>query len=438
MSVHAPRITSNVAPSSRVQPMSPNEQREPVAVSLSRFPTLTETFILREIDELERQGQPVRLVPIIKWSPPVMHEAAKPWTARALYTPFLSLSIVGANLRALAKRPLRYAATLARLIIGTVRKPSTCAYTLALFPKSIYLAEQLSREGVRHIHVHFATHPATMALIISRFSCITFSITVHAYDIQLDRSLLRWKLREARFVRSISEFNKQYLEKLYPAEAVEKIHVIHIGIVPHMYDDEVNRLPEVADAVPRILCVAAHKPYKGLPVLIEACRILRDQGIVFECDLVGTGPMREELEQMIRDRGLAGRVHLLGPLPEKDVARKMASSTLFALASVIEMGGKMEGIPVALMEAMASGRPVVSTWTSGIPELVEDGVSGLLVPPGDAVALSEALRALLTDPRRAHQLGERAREKVRQEFSLDTCVARLLALIDRETRRVAG
>jgi colanic acid/amylovoran biosynthesis glycosyltransferase len=405
--------------------------RSAVAVGLSRFPTVTETFILREVVELERQGQPVRLVPMIRENPPIVHEAARPWTQRALYTPFLSLPIVAANLRAFLRRPFRYAALFARLVAGTLAAPRTLIGTLALFPKSVYLARRLEQEGVGHIHVHYASHPATMALIISKLADVTFSFTVHAHDIQTDRSLLRWKIAEARFIRSISAYNRRFLEGLYPKEAAGKIDVIHVGIEPENYENNVA----VTGATPRILCVAAHKPYKGLPVLIEAARILRDDGVAFVCNLVGHGPMHDELEAMIRARGLGDRVHLIGARPEDEVTRMMTESTLFVLPSIVDPAtGMMEGIPVALMEAMASGRPVVSTKTAGIPELVDDGVNGLLVEAGDAEALAAAIRSILADPHRARSMGERGREKVRREFDLRTCVAQLLARLDAENR----
>jgi colanic acid/amylovoran biosynthesis glycosyltransferase len=298
--------------------------------------------------------------------------------------------------------------------------------TVAVFPKSVYLAEKLSREGIRHVHAHFATHPSTMALIIASLSDITFSFTVHAHDIQLDRSLLGWKLRETRFVRSISDFNKRFLEERYP-QARGKITVVHVGIEPKTYEDTARRFHATTTGIPKVLCVAAHRPYKGLPVLIEACRILRDQGVHFRCDVLGHGPMKEELERMIRDRGVENVIHLLGAKPEHVVAEMMGEATLFVLPSIIAPDGQMEGIPVVLMEAMASSKAVVSTSISGIPELVEHGVTGLLVQPGDAQALAAAMRTLLEDRQRAKEMGRRGQEKVRAEFTLSTCVAQLLA-----------
>lgn len=417
------------ASASGAQPAQP--RRGTVAVLMSRFPTVTETFILREMIEMERQGQPVRLVPMLKDSPPVIHDAAKPWLDVALYTPYLSPAIIAANLRTLLRRPRRYLSLLRRLVFGTVGSPGTLIRTLAIFPKSVFLAGALTREGIRHIHAHYATHPATMALIIATLSDITFSFTVHAHDIQIDRSLLRWKLRETRFVRSISDFNRRFLERLYPKEAKGKINVIHVGIEPQMYDENARREPD-ADGVPKVLCVAAHRPYKGLPILIEACRILRESGIAFQCDVVGDGPMRGELEAMIREREADDVIRLAGAKPQEEVARMMGEATLFVLPSIIASDGQMEGIPVALMEAMASGRAVVSTSISGIPELVQHEMGGLLVPPGDAPALAGAMRELIEDRERARQMGAEGRRKVHAEFTLSDTVTQLLARMERE------
>lgn len=405
-------------------------QQAPIAVLMSRFPSVTETFILREMIEMERQGMPVRVVSMIKETPPVLHDAVKPWIPRALFTPFLSAHVVAANVRIFARRPLRYLSLLVRLIAGTIARPLTLLKTLAIFPKSVAIAEQLEREDVRHVHAHYASFPATMALIIATLGRrITFSITVHAHDIQVDRSLLRWKLREARFVRSISDFNRRFLERLYPSEARGKIRVIHVGIEPEQYAS----VP-TPEGIPKLLCVAAHKPYKGLPYLIEACRILRDEGVLFHCDIVGHGPMRDELAAMIRERGLEEDVVLAGPRPQEEVARMMSEAALFVLPSIVAPDGQMEGIPVALMEALASGRAVVSTTLSGIPELVENGESGLLVAPADATAFADAIRTLLAERERARAMGMHGRGKVRAEFDLRDCVRRLVALLAVENR----
>lgn len=402
--------------------------RQPVAVLVSRFPLITETFILREISEMERQGQPVVLVPMIREDPKVAHEEARPWVERAIYTPFMSRGIAASNARAWMTRPGTMLRLLAWLIFGSLLRPATMARSLMLFPKSVHLATVLSRAGVLHMHAHFATHPTTMAVIISALTGITYSFTVHAHDIFVDRSLLRRKVREARFIRSISLFNKAFLENLYPAEAGEKISVVHVGIEPGQYDVPAKERP---DRPARILCVAAMKPYKGIPHLLEACRLLSGQDVDFRCDIIGSGPLLPAIRRTIAKYGLADRVRLHGAMPQRQVTAAIRQADIFVLPSVVASNGQMEGIPVALMEAMASRRPVVASALSGIPELVEDRVTGLLTDPANPRQLAAAIGILLESPTLRSKLVEGGRRKVEDEFALSTTVTELIAILDR-------
>ncbi|HEX7186407.1 MAG TPA: glycosyltransferase, partial [Thermoanaerobaculia bacterium] len=406
--------------------MDSAKSRRPVAVLLSRFPLITETFILREVIEMERQGQPVRLVPLLHERPEVVHREALPWMDRALHAPLLSAAVLLASLRALRRRPGRVLRLFGKLLTASVAAPNFLLRTLALFPKSLWVAERLEAEGAAHLHAHFATHPATMALIVSSLTGIPWSMTVHAHDIFVRQAMLRDKLAAARFVRAISRFNREYLERRFPGEVADKVRVIHVGIDPEVY----RRLPAPAADPPKILCVASLRPYKGVPVLLEACRRLLDNGVTFRCEIVGEGPMRPELERRIAGLGLAGTVSLLGALPQHEVTCRLGASAVFVLPSIVAPDGQMEGIPVALMEAMAAGRPVVTSALSGIPELVEDGMSGVLVQPGDAPGIAAALKRLLEDPGLRLRMGERGREKVDAEFRLDGTVAGLTTLID--------
>jgi colanic acid/amylovoran biosynthesis glycosyltransferase len=410
--------------------------RRAIAVLLSRFPLVTETFILREVEELERQGQPVRLVPLRREHPAVVHREAQAWLPRALFTPLLSRAILAANARVLVRRPHRYVALFVRILLGSLRSFNVLVRTLALFPKCVYLAERLEREGIRHVHAHYATHPATAALIISSLAPITFSFTGHAHDLFVAwrRPLLRAKVRRARFIRVISTFNQCFLRALYPASA-EKLRVIHVGIEPDRYRPGASPTRRAAGessehAAARLLCVAALQPYKGIPVLIEACGRLKAAGHQFHCDIVGEGWLRESLESSIARAGLGDRVHLRGALRQEDVAALLQQASLFVLPSVVARDGQMEGIPVALMEAMAAERPVIASAISGIPELIDHGVNGLLVEPGNAEALADAIAALLVDAQRARELGGRGREKVLSAFRLDACTAALLRELD--------
>src|SRR6266540_6880645 len=401
--------------------MTMDRLRRPIAVVVSRFPLITETFILRELIELEQRGQPVVLVPLIRERATIAHREARGWIERAHYTPYLSWPIVRANLRALAERPLRYVGLLGRLIAGSLGSPSMLLKTLALWPKFVYLAEHLADAGITHVHAHFATHPATAAFVVSRLTGASYSITVHAHDIFVDRTLLGPKARHAAFVRCISEFNQSFLLDRVPDLDPARTVVIHVGVPPAI-PDVVGRPANARDPV--ILCVAALKPYKGVRHLLEACRILEDRQVSFRCHIVGDGPLRTGLEEQARRLGVADRVVFEGALPQHAVAQRMREAALVVHPSVVAPTGQMDGIPVALMEAMAEGRPVVASNLSGIPELIDDGRTGLLVPPGDATRLANAIAGVLADAPFAAQLSTAGRDAVRYRFDLRENVRR--------------
>lgn len=408
-------------------PTSAPPLRRPVAVIVSRFPKVTETFILREIQELERQGQPVRLVPLLRQRDSVVHPDAEPWVERALYTPFLSGPILRENLQAFLESPRRYVRVLLRVLAGSLPSPNLVRGTLGIFPKSVHVGRVLAREGVGHLHAHFATHPAMAAFIASEFSGLPYSFTAHAHDIFLSssRPMLGTKIGRASFVRVISEYNRRFLEERYP-EAAGRLRVIHMGIDPEGYGPGERKPGE-------IICVASLRPYKGISALVEACARPPLRNRDFRLSIVGDGPQRNEVERRILDLALEGRVRLLGPRTQEEVAALLSSSSIFVHPSTVTRRGWMDGIPVALMEAMATGLPVVSTWVSGIPELVEDGEGGILVFPDDPTALSEALASLLDDPDRARAMGARGREKVKEAFHLERCAGSLIEALDPHT-----
>lgn len=408
-------------------PLQPRIRR-PVAVLVSRFPVVTETFVLRELCELERQGQPVLLVPLIRERPAVVHDAAAPWVRRMHYVRYFGPGVALSVLRMFRRNPIRLPRLLLRLVAASVGSPRMLLRTVALFPKAVTIAERLQAAGIRHVHAQFATHPATVALVVRELTGIPFSITAHAHDIFVDRALLRWKLSTAAFVRVISGFNARYLALRYPEASAGKLRVIHVGV-------DVRRSaghPAVAEAVQsgRVLCVAALKPYKGLDVLIRACAVMKAGGLAFTCDVIGDGPLRASLRRAIAEADLDGVVRLLGALPETEVQERIGRASVVVQPSVVARNGQMEGIPVALMEAMAAGVPVVASALSGIPELVVDGETGTLVPPGDPPALAAALGRALEHPEEARIRVAAGRARVSRLFALDRTVAALLRQID--------
>ena len=408
--------------------------RTGIAVIVMRFPRIDETFILREITELERHGQPVLVVPLLPGGERVVHEEAKSWVKRALYTPLLSASIVRSNLKVFLKTPLAYLRLLVRLLATTIVRPSTMIRTLALFPKSVHLSTVLKRLGIKHVHAHFASHATTVAYIISSLGNITYSFTVHGPDVFVHRVLLKEKIAGAKFIRAISLFNKAFLCGLYPTLTEGKIFVVHSGVNPDVYEEAAAQCASTDGRRLRLLSVAALIPSRGYPFLIDACARLAKAGLDFECDIVGDGPLRGATEAWIAKHGLANRVRILGAQPQHEVARLMGATDIFVLPSVIAMDGQMDGIPISLMEAMAAGKPVIASSISGIPELVQNRVSGILVDAAYAGRLAEAVQLLAADPELRQRLGRAGQLRVRREFDLHRISEQLVALFDGQKR----
>ena len=403
--------------------------RTAIAVLVTRFPVVDEAYILREIVELERQGQPVVLVPLLRGRGKVVHEEAKPWIKRALYMPLISPRIVWSNLQAMLTHPARYFKVLLLLFFGTVVRPRTLIRTLALFPKSVHLAKVLSKRGIKHLHSHFSTHATTMAYIIARFSDITYSFTIHGPDVFVHRLLLLEKISRATAVRTISAFNKAFLCGLYPSIPEEKIQVVHVGVNPDVYATASSE-SEGTKSRPQVLSVGAITPSRGFGFLVEACLMLKNAGIDVEATIVGEGVRRRFLQHWIKYLGLGDNIHLPGPLPQHEVAKLVGQTDIFVLPSVIANDGQMDGIPITLMEAMAAGKPVIASAMSGIPELIDDRVSGLLIDATHTQRIANAIRFLIANPAVRHKMGRAGQRRIREEFDIRRTVADLIQFLD--------
>jgi colanic acid/amylovoran biosynthesis glycosyltransferase len=409
-----------------------------VAYVMSRFPKLTETFILAELDAMDRAGVRVELHPLLRQTGEPIQPAAARWIDRAHYVPFLSPSIVGSQWRFLRdrRRRRRYLRAFADMIRGTWRSPNFLLGGIGIFPKVAHTALAMLDEGVDHVHCHFANHPALAGWLIHRLVGIPFSFTAHGSDLHVDRTMLPAKVAEAAFVVTISGDNRAVIESTAGDAAAGKVAVIHCGIDPDAF-----RPPAHSGTGPlRIVAVGTLHEVKGQVHLVDACRLLADRGVPFSCRFIGDGPDRAPLAARIETLGLGERVTLVGRMTTHEVAAELAASDVLVAPSVPTKSGKREGIPVVLMEAMATGLPVVASRLSGIPELVTDGVDGLLVPPGDASALADALARLAADPALRARLGSAGRETVLAGFDVDRNAAALAARIREslERRRAPG
>jgi glycosyltransferase involved in cell wall biosynthesis len=405
--------------------------RAAVAIVMAHFPRIDEAFILREIDELERRGQSVVVVPIVRDTPHVIHEEAKPWMKRALWLPFLSRTILASNLRGFFENPVRYLRMLWILITRTLWRPSTLLRSLGVVPKAVHAGRLLKEMGITHVHAHFATHATTAAWIMAMTSDLAYSFTVHGPDVFVHRFLLREKIRDAKFIRCVSIFNQAFLSGIYPRLTAGKLEVIHSGVDPDVYANATRIARRRARVRPLILSIASLTPRNGFPFLIDACAQLVRDGVDFECQIVGDGPLREPTEQWITRHGLIGRVRILGNLPQHEVARLMGEADVFVSPNVIAQDGQMDGIPLSLVEAMAAGKPVIASAISGVPELVRNGVDGILVDAAYPSKLAQAVRQLLDDAELRKTMGAAGQRRVSAQFNIRDTATALIVQFDR-------
>ena len=426
--------------------------RTKLAYLMGTFPSLTETFVLGEIQALADAGVHVELYSLRRprtipdQSPgqdlaAVTHYGPPPW-GRELWA---------ANLRVLRQFPGRYLGTLAAVAARTVLNPVHCVKSLGLFPIAIAFAENMMRSGREHVHAHWASYPATAAYVVARLLGIPYSITAHVYDATLIRSLMREKVRRASFIVTCNEWSARRLANLVP-EAKSRIVLNYHGVTLERFVPRGReRAPGSADTFNIFSCGSLH-PRKGFPVLLETCRRLRDRGRAFHCTILGEGPERSRLERIIAKHDLHGYVTLLGARPHREVLHRYRDADLFVLACVTDYLGWREifsdpllllevgpaipfrpltdGIPNVLVEAMAMGLPVVSTTVAGVPELVEHGRTGLLVPEQDPAALATAIERLMDNPDLRDSLGRNARADVCERFDRKRNVQDLVRLLD--------
>jgi glycosyltransferase involved in cell wall biosynthesis len=417
---------------------------------LKSYPRMSETFIANEIYLLERLGLRLRLFSILDLSDPQRHAVVDATRAPIHYLPQVSpLSelpfpawlrrnapkFFGGHWRLLKARPVGYARTLLEALglaykhrRNSWRRPETGF--LKEFLQAGHIAWQVLAAGsVRHLHAHFCHTSTTVAMFASELCGRPFSFTAHAKDIYVGAlnpgDLLQTKLRRAKFIVTCTRANQSYLARL--AAPDKPIHTCYHGLDTRRF---VPRATPEGPAVPVVLSVGRMVEKKGFPVLIEACRLLKDMGLQFRCLLVsGGGPFAQQVASLIRDLGLEEVVEVRPAITQEALIEVYHQTTLFALPCQIAENSDRDGIPNVLVEAMAAGLPVISTDISGIPELIEHGVSGVLIPQKDARALAEAVAGLLAAPALRDRLGAAARARVCRLFDAEANVLALHRLL---------
>lgn len=406
-----------------------------VAYVMNGFPRLSETFIAHEIHQIERLGLALRLYSVKRENEPQVHPVVAAIRAPLSYLPKAS-SLSGStlpgwlatNLPAFGRdhafvalrHPLRWGATLASALSLAWRHRGRDEQgrlrLRKVFVKEFLQAGAIAADVIRHgdvghLHGHFCHGVATITKWAAHMSARSYSFTAHAKDIYQAElnpgDLLERKMHGARFVATCTCANASVLRMRHPRP--DEVHAIYHGLDTDWFRPAPPAVPRTR---PLILAVGRLVEKKGFDQLIEACARLRDAGVDFECRIVGeAGSASASIAALIEARGLGGHVGLHGPVTQEALREIYREAHVFALPCQVMEDGDRDGFPNVLAEAMAMGVPVVSTAISGIPEMIDDGVHGLLVEPRDPAALAAALQRVLTDAalHRALSLGGRQR-----------------------------
>lgn len=402
-------------------------QRGPrrIAYYVWRYPVLSQTFIARELAALAEAGVDVTVIADGRdYGPPAPADHVRTVERVHYLDPILPAQI-GWNVAALAfRRPLRTANLLAYVVFRTYRRPKSIGDDIRTFLRAVRLASVLHAQGLDHVHAPWGNISAFIAMVAARLAGVGFSVQFRAHDLHRRTAafLLAEKIRNADFVVTNSCFNQAYLQALAPPSDQPKIHRVYNGLDLERFDRSGRRAEPGRET--RILSVARLIEAKGLVHLLEACATLRARGERFRCAIVGAPELPLYLNDYIeiqlvhRRLDLSDCVEFLGPLPLPRVIECYRRADIFVLPCVVAKDGSNDISPNALLEAMAMGLAVVSTTITAIPELVEHGVSGILAPPKDSVALAQAIGGLIGDSGLRRRLGENARKRIEKRFDV--------------------
>ena len=394
--------------------------RPTVVYMVSRFPVTSETFIVREIEALRQLDRfDIELRSLFPSPNGPVHDIARRWTERLIRPSGWSLAT--GLCWAAVTRPSALLSVLKSVCTGYRRSGLLVRALVTVAIACAHSRDLAGRPGSIHVHAHYATYPALAAWVCRKLAKTSYSFTVHAHDLYVDTSMLDRKIADARFVVTISEYNRTLLQRDNPSHI--PIRVIHAGIDTDAYHFRARSIP--AEGPIRAVTVASLQAYKGHEVLLNAISMGGPAVDRITLDLIGDGVLRDDLERLVDRLDLSSRVRFLGSRSEDEVRLALDAADLFILPSVVAEDGQMEGLPVALMEALACGVPTISTRLSGIPEIIVDGVTGLLAEPGDPESLNAVMAEMAELGPAAVGFAEAGRNLVTTQFSLSETMADL-------------
>ena len=419
-----------------MSPAAPAGRRLAVVISLF---TYRSTFIARELLELANLGTELTIYSLRRSS-----DEDYRWLrenipgARLAYTPYLlSTDILAAVVHFMVRRPGELLSIMADLLRRCAFHPRVLLRTLAALPKSLAIARDVSRSGAERVHAHWATVAATAGWVVSRLTGLPFSFTAHAWDIYFDDALHPQKLAHADLAVVCNDYGRRILLERNGQQFAPKVRLLYHGLDLDRYSPGEDGQRDGRT----ILAVGRLTEQKGFHYLVEACRLLRERGVVFRCRIVGgDGDVAGRIRAAVASAGLEDQVELAGFQRPEAIIPLYRSAALLAAPTVLARRGETDGLPNAVLEAMACGLPVVGSSAAGIPEAVEEGRTGLLVPPDDAAALADALQRLLQDAELRRRIGAAAREEATRRFDVRNNVAALHTLLlgERAPARAVG
>ncbi|MBW4660820.1 MAG: glycosyltransferase [Drouetiella hepatica Uher 2000/2452] len=389
-----------------------------IAYLTGEYPRATDTFIQREVFTFRKQGVDVQTFSIRRTGDEhiVGVEQAAERDRTFYILPVRSIALLVAHFTLLIASPARYLKAIQ--LAWSTRQVGLKGtfYQAFYFLEAGILAYQIRQKQIQHLHNHFADSSCTVAMLAAELGGFTFSFTMHGPSIFFEPH--RWqigeKIKRALFVSCISHFCRSQGMIFAPADRWNRMHIIHCGVEPSLFEQVKHQ-----GVGKNLLYVGRLAVVKGLPILLESLVTLKRSHPDITLTVVGDGPDRPQLEQQATQMGLAANVRFVGYQSQAEVRECMQQTDIFVMSSFAE------GVPVVLMEAMAAGVPVVATQIAGVSELVEDGISGFLVPPGDPIALGDRIEKLLPSAEFRNRLGTAGRAKVEKEFNIDREVARL-------------
>lgn len=394
-----------------------------IAFIFSQFPSYDETFILREIKALKKAGLNFLIFSLKKCKDKIIQEDAKEFIKDTLYIPFISGKVILACIHFMVFYPIRFWKTFFYVVKGNLKSFDFLIKTLALFPKSVLFAYKMKKLRIKHLHGQWATHPTTIAVIVSRLSGIPFSFTGHAHDIYVDTTMLPEKIKEAEFVTTCTQNNKEYLLKIIKGYSLatdikkteDKIVVSYHGVDISRFK-RANELENGRDGKKfKILSVGSLLECKGFDVLIDACKILKDKEVDFECVIAGGGPLEKRLKAQVANCGLRDYVKFTGYVTQDKLLPYYKRFDVFALPVKLDIHW---GIPNVLLEAMASSMPVITTGLPSVPELIKNGKTGFIISEKNPNALAELLINLYQDRRLKEDICRAGFEVIKEKFDI--------------------